>query len=214
MHISLWIQNFKMKKDLRDHLKLFDRLNVYCWIAGGAVYDYFNDNKPNDIDIFFKNQKDVEKAISLLKKKRFRVTAYRNVGAQLESKTGIKYDLLFLGKTPEHLFYNFFDYSVCCAAVDNRGNFFYHEDYFKHCENKELHYIENCPKQDIVKIKRLKKHLKKGFLIDSQNILSWIEKFESDKKRLKKKPFNMKEVAYMKLENNLKFNIIKTKLKK
>ena len=36
---------------------------------------------------------------------------------------------------------------------------------------------------------------------------------DSDKKQLKKRPFNIKEVAYMKLENNLKFNIIKTKLK-
>lgn len=203
-----------MKKDLRDHLKLFDSLNVYCWIAGAAVYDYFNDNKPNDIDVFFKSQKDVEKAIALLKKKRFKLVVYRNVGAQFESKNGVKYDLLFLSKTPDHLFHNFFDYSVCCAAVDNRGNFFHHEDYFKHCEKKELHYIENCPKQDVVKIKRLKKYLKRGFSIDSKNILQWVEKLDFDKKRLKKKPFNIKSVPYMKLENNLKFNIIKTKLKK
>ena len=203
-----------MKKDLRDHLKLFDSLNVYCWIAGGAIYDYFNDNKPNDIDVFFKSQKDVEKAISLLKKKRFKLILSRNIGAQFESKNGVKYDLLFLGKTPEHLFYNFFDYSVCCAAVDNKGNFFHHEDYFSHCEKREIHYVESCPKQDVVRIKRLHKFLKKGFSIDSKNLILWLEKMNSDKKRLKRKSFNIKEVSYMKSNYDLKFKIIKTKLKK
>ncbi len=202
-----------MKNDFNKHLKLFDSLNVYCWIAGGAIYDFFNGNTPNDIDVFFKNQKDLEKAISLLKRKGFKVIINRNTGAQLQSRNGIKYDLLFLGKTPEHLFHNFFDYSVCCAALDNKGNFFYHEDYFKHCEKRELHYVEKCPKADKVKQKRLKKLINKGLFIDAENLLLWLNKLDSDKKELKKKPFNMKTIACMKLENNLKFNIIKTKLK-
>jgi 3-dehydroquinate synthetase len=203
-----------MKKDLRDHLKLFDSLNVYCWIAGGAIYDYFNGNRPNDIDVFFKSLKDVKKAMELLRKKRFKLIIHRNVGGQFESPQGVKYDLLFLSKTPEHLFHNFFDYSVCCAAVDNKGNFFHHENYFEHCEKKEIHYVEHCPKQDIVKIKRLKKYLERDFSIDSKNLLLWLGKMSSDKKRLKKKSFNVKEIGYMKLCDNLKFKIIKTKLKK
>ena len=202
-----------MKKDIRDHFKIFKSLNVYCWIAGGSIYDYFNGNTPSDIDVFFKSQKDVEKAMSLLKRKGFRLLINRNVGGQFESRDGVKYDILFLGKTPEHLFHNFFDYSVCCAAIDNKGNFFHHEDYFEHCDKKEIHYIEKCPKSDSVKRKRLKKFIEKGFSIDSENLLSWFKKMDSDKKQLKKRPFNIKEVAYMKLENNLKFNIIKTKLK-
>ena len=69
-----------------------------------------------------------------------------------------------------------------------------------------------CPKSDVVKQKRLKKFIKRGFSIDSENLTLWLEKIDSDKKRLKRRGFNMKEIAHIKL-NNLKFNIIKTKLK-
>ena len=136
----------------------------------------------------------------------------RNVGALYESKSGIKYDLLYICKSPEHLFYNFNDYSVCCAAIDNREVFWHHEDYFKHCENKELYYIEKYPHTDLSKQKRLKKYLNKGFSINSKNLLLWLEKMHSDKKLLKKKPFDIKQVFYRKLEN-LKFKTIKTKIK-
>ena len=203
-----------MKKDLRDHLKVFDKLNIYCWIAGGSVYDYFNGNKPADIDIFFKSEKDLNKAKDLLKRKGFKFIVDRNIGALFESKDGVKYDLLFLGKSPEHIFYNFFDFSVCCAAIDNKGNFFYHENYFEHCENKEIHYVETISKAFIFKHKRLKKYLNKGFNIDRDNLILWMEKVNTDNKEIRKKPFSAKQVPFMKIDkNNLKFNIIKTKLK-
>ena len=48
--------------------------------------------------------------------------------------------------------------------------------------------------------------------MDSKNLLIWLEKIESDKKVLKRRSFSMKEIPYIKL-NNLKFNIIKTKVK-
>jgi hypothetical protein len=201
-----------MKNDFKKHLKIFESLNVYCWIAGGAIYDFFNGNTSNDIDVFFKSEKDVKKAEALLRKKGFKLILNRNVGALYQSKNGIKYDLLYISKNPEHLFHSFFDYSICCAALDNKGNFFHHEDYFKHCEKKELHYVESFPKSDLVKLKRLKKFIKRGFSIDSENLLLWLEKMDSDKKTLRKRNLSMKEIPYIKL-NNLKFNIIKTKLK-
>ena len=201
-----------MKNDFKKHLKIFDSLNVYCWIAGGAIYDFFNGNTPNDIDVFFKIEKDVKKAEALLRKKGFKLILKRNVGALYQSKNGMQYDLLYVSKTPEHLFHSFFDYSVCCAAIDNKNNFFHHEDYFEHCDKKELHYVELCPKSDTVKQKRLKKFIKRGFSMDSKNLLIWLEKIESDKKVLKRRSFSMKEIPYIKL-NNLKFNIIKTKVK-
>ena len=89
-----------MKNDFNKHLKLFDNLNVYCWIAGGAIYDFFNGNTPNDIDIFFKNEKDVKKAEALLRKRGFKLILKRNVGALYESRDGTKYDLLYISKNP------------------------------------------------------------------------------------------------------------------
>ena len=201
-----------MKNDFKKHLKIFNNLNVYFWIAGGAIYDFFNDQTPNDIDVFFKSQKDLKKAEELLRRKGFKLILNRNVGALYQSKDGIKYDLLYVSKSPQDLFHNFFDYSVCCAAIDNKNNFIYHENYFEHCDKKELHYVESCPKSDQVKQKRLKKMINKGFSIDSQNLTLWLEKMDSDKKILKKRSFNMRDIPHMK-SKNLKFNIIKTKLK-
>ena len=96
-----------MKNDFEKHLKLFKNLNVFFWIGGACIYDFFNGHKPNDIDVFFKSEKDVNKAISILKKKGFKLIINRNVGALLESRDGIKYDLLNVCKSPEHLFNNF-----------------------------------------------------------------------------------------------------------
>jgi hypothetical protein len=203
-----------MKNDFKKHFKLFNNLNVYFWIGGACIYDFFNAQKPTDIDVFFKSEKDVNKAISILKKRGFKLILKRNIGALFESREGVRYDLLCLTKNPEHLFHNFNDFTVCCAAVDSDGFFWHHEDYFEHCDNKKLHYIEKRMTNDLNKQKRLKKYLHKGFSMNNQNLLKWIEKLESDRKKCRNEgiKINVKQVFFEKLEN-LKFNIIKTKIK-
>jgi hypothetical protein len=201
-----------MKNEFNKHLKIFNGLNVYFWIGGAAIYDFFSANKPNDIDVFFRSEKDLQKAINLLKRKGFRILFKRNVGALLESRDGVKYDLLNVCKSPEHLFNNFNDFTICCAAIDSNGIFWHHEEYFDHCDKKELHYIENRVNTDAVKQKRLKKFVSRGFTISSQNLIKWLEKLDYDKKTLKKRPQEIKKIFHKKLEK-INFKTIKTKLK-
>ena len=35
-----------MKNDFEKHLKLFKNLNVFFWIGGACIYDFFNGHKP------------------------------------------------------------------------------------------------------------------------------------------------------------------------
>ncbi len=94
--------------------------SIKCWIAGGAVRDFFMDRKAqSDYDIFFPNETELEKA-----KKYF-----INNGAEVkwESENGIKliynkniFDLVKIYySTPEKTIQSF-DFTVSMFAVDNK----------------------------------------------------------------------------------------------
>tara|TARA_Y100000004_G_C8947286_1_gene426863 strand:+ start:664 stop:1275 length:612 start_codon:yes stop_codon:yes gene_type:complete len=202
-----------MHQELKKHFQVFKNFDCYFWIGGMCIYDLLNDITPNDIDVFFRREKDANKIVEFLtKKKRFSIEIKRSAGALLKAPDGTLYDILCVARSPEHLFHNFFDYSVACAAVDTNNFFWHHEDYFAHCEEKKLYYIENGPRNEGGKFKRLSKMLSKGFSIDSENLQKWLKKVQEDKKSLKINKFNLKSIYFQKLEN-LEFDIKKIKLK-
>ena len=63
----------ELKTYFDEYLSQFRDLDIYCWIAGGAIRDFFLDEKRNDIDLFFKTTDDQLKAQNLLISKGFRI---------------------------------------------------------------------------------------------------------------------------------------------
>jgi hypothetical protein len=185
-------------------LKEFDS---NCWIAGGAISDFFLGKECKNLDIFFPNavekKKAVEKLISLGGKMR------EGESNTMGSPTVFEYEgnainIIHLGTTPEACITRF-DYTVCCAAIDKKGNFYYHEKYFEHLGNKEIHYIGNHPNINFKnKSRRLQKYLNKGYLIRKKNLNLWLTKLIQDQNRAR----NKKSVIIT------EFKIIKQKLTK
>jgi len=156
------IQN--LKKVGFDILKNF---NSNCWIAGGAISDFFSGRERRDLDIFFPNEESRKAAVEKFVSMGAEILTSYPLGERLKFK-GELYDLVHLGNTPKQTILRF-DYSVCCAAIDKSGNFYYHENYFEHLGNKEVHYIGNHPNINFKnKSKRLQSYLDKGYKITSE----------------------------------------------
>ena len=182
---------------------ILKKFNSRCWIAGGAITDYFLDRPIDNIDIFFPSEimyKNAARKFESAGAERLDVHPFGEK-FKFEGKT---YDLTSVGRNPEETISQF-DYTVCCAAVDKNGNFYYHEEYFNHLDNKEIHYLGNYPNMNFKnKSKRLQKYLEKGYSINKKNLTYWLKRLIKDQNRLRnKKPTNI-----------TKFEIIKTKINK
>ena len=181
-------------------LKEFDS---HCWIAGGAISDFFLEENRRDLNIFFPNEESLKAAVEKFISMGAEEVQAHPSGRKFKLK-GELYDLMHLGNSPVQTISRF-DYSVCCAALDKTGNFYYHQDYFEHIEKKEIHYIGNHPNMNFKsKSKRLRRYLEKGFTIDKENLNYWLERLIKDQNRLRnKKSINITE-----------FKTIKTKINK
>lgn len=182
---------------------ILEKFNSRCWIAGGAITDYFLDRSVDNIDIFFPNESARKGAINKLES----MGAKKLDSLPSEEKFKLKdksYSLACIGRTPEETISQF-DYTVCCVAVDQSGNFYCHERYFDHLDCKKIHYLGNYPNMNFKnKSKRLRKYLEKGYSIDKEHLTYWLERLIKDQNRLR----NKKSVSIT------EFKIIKTKINK
>ena len=56
----------ELKTYFDEYLSQFRDLDIYCWIAGGSIRDFFLNEERNDIDLFLKTSSDQLKAKNLL----------------------------------------------------------------------------------------------------------------------------------------------------
>ena len=199
---------------LKKHMGPFVELikesgSEYFWIASGAIRDYFTTGgiTPKDIDIFFPNKKERDKAINYLKWKQFKVIGElpRDRGAVFNLTTenvpeeyshlaqGEKYayhsmdigcwdgrdeDLGQYVRTPEGCS-SWFDFTIEMAALDSNNKFFCHPDFEYHIKNKIL--VRNSIHHAFPRgnNRRLLKYIKMGFTIDQENLLLWLEDQEA-----------------------------------
>ncbi len=172
-----------------DNLKNLEKIKFstlqhfgYCWIAGGAIADYFLDKKPNDIDIYFPSEKAKKKGVNKFKNLGAKNIREYPFGTKMLYR-GMKYDLAFLKPTPEESIEQF-DYTVCSAAIDKDQKFYSHPDFFEHLEEKKLYYLgsdpQRGPSHSVNKARRLLKHLRKGYSIDQEHLWFWLDKIIKD----------------------------------
>lgn len=163
-----------MKKAIEDCVSYFstlilDKINVDCWVAGGALRDYFIDGdcrNSKDIDIFFKNNKDLKQALDQFNKS---ITPVFSNDCVTNFK--IKgYTIQFIGayffKNPQETI-NKFDFTACSAAVDKKTIYFA-ESFFEDINKKSL-IIQRLP-YPCATLKRLQRYVKKGFTIDGASL--------------------------------------------
>jgi hypothetical protein len=164
-------------------LKEFDS---NCWIAGGAISDFFLGKKRRNLDIFFPNEQSFKAAAQKFISMGAEEINVFPLGREFKFK-GEFYDLIHLGRNPAETISRF-DYSICCAALDKAGNFYCHENYFDHVGKKQIHYIGNHPNINVKnKSKRLQNYLSKGYNIGEEQLVHWLDRLIKDQNRLRNK---------------------------
>jgi hypothetical protein len=201
------------EEQIKKHLDVFKDIGCDYWIAGGSIMDFLMDQEPNDIDFFFAEKNAVAKAADKLMKEGFILVENQTFGKKMK-KGDLVYDLTHTEKTPRECISSF-DISVCCAAIDAKGTFYYHEKYFEHVGDKTLEYIGNSPNLNWAsKSVRLRKFLKRGFEMNNRNLIYWLNKQESDQKMVWKRKRQGIESGLDKIKppNQKKFKIEEKKL--
>jgi hypothetical protein len=174
-----------------DVLKILSNNNAI--IAGGALTSLILDEKINDFDIWFSNEKDYEKAINdmsnldyVLKKSFSKYTTINAITFTIENK---KYQIInpskySFGDVNEII--NKFDFTCVMCGVDiNKKQMVYDERFFKDIKTKQI-VINKALKAPTSLISRIIKYTKKGYRVsidterDILRILSKVSEKEID----------------------------------
>jgi len=168
----------ELKTYFDEYLGPFRDLDIYCWIAGGAIRDFFLDEKRNDIDLFFKTASDHLKAQNFLISKGFKILRKHHNNCSLGRNDDELYGLMVIENNPKSTL-EFFDYTVCAAALDTNLEFLPHADFFNHIKEKKLVRSQQSDRWIITNVRRLRKFLKKGYSIDKENLIQYLDDQEA-----------------------------------
>lgn len=141
--------------------------NIRCWIAGGAVRDFFMGKKVQaDNDVFFPNEAELEKAKNY----------FINNGAEVkwESENGIKlkynnniFDLVKIYYSSPEKTIESFDFTVSMFAVDSK-KVYYGQNSFEDLDKRLL--IINKITYPESSLKRAFRYYKRGFTMQVDEI--------------------------------------------
>ncbi len=176
--------------DLRNHFRpyfnIFSELDIYFWIASGAIRDYCNNTTPIDIDFFFSNADTRDLAANHLEDTGFKKVRDLPRGYKFsileKNYVGNSIDLITWDGTgdppcrvtdPAEMI-KWFDFTVEMAALDCNGEFYCHDTFYDDAVNKRL--VRNCiqdlyPRMNNI---RLLKYIQRGYTIDMENLKAFL----------------------------------------
>ncbi len=149
---------------------------VVCWIAGGAIRDYFLGIKiTTDYDIFFPNEIEYEKAKTYFKVKQAEVKWESDNGMKVKHN-GKTFDLVKkFFPTPKETISEF-DFTVSMFAVDTE-NVYYGETTFIDLAKKQL--MINKITYPASTVSRAFRYYKKGFTMCQGEMKKLIESVQN-----------------------------------
>ena len=137
---------------------------INCWIAGGALRDYFS-NIPlkSDCDIFFPNISEYNKAKDYFNSKGAKTIWESDNGMKVDYK-GSTFDLIkIFAKTPLDTISRF-DFTISMFAIDGK-DIYYGNTSIKDLQDKKL--VINGIVNPLSTLKRVLKHYRKGFTMSA-----------------------------------------------
>jgi len=159
----------KLKKYLGKELcRVFKKYN--CIVAGGSVLSIFSNTEINDIDVYFRNARDLADFLYNEMNGKW-VIAYTKK-AILFKVDDVEVQAIYFKyfENAENLFETF-DFTVCMAAYDfKEDEFVLHKDFLRHNVSKFLKFNSNTA-YPIVSALRVDKYKKKGFNISKAEFL-------------------------------------------
>ena len=149
------------------------KLNINCWIAGGSIKDYLiKGHISNDIDIYFSNREDFQKASDNLINP-FSIGKSDEVIFENKNCKKIKYknltlDLIKIHSISPEVCISNFDFTICSAAL-TEDKFYHHKNFPNDLKNKRLRSINPNPETII---QRINKYSNLGFKMDKEELNS------------------------------------------
>jgi tRNA nucleotidyltransferase/poly(A) polymerase len=166
-----------LKKYLKQYFDIFKPLGVYSWVAGGVVRDFLRQDDSKDVDFYFKSEKDKESASEFLKKSGYNLTHSWSHHYTFQ-KDGLTLDVSHRENNPSDCISKF-DYTISACAVDSDFNLYFHDDFLKDLERDKLVRISQTDRIIITNIKMLNRFLKKGYTIDNENLIKYLDDQEN-----------------------------------
>ncbi len=153
---------------------------INCWIAGGSVRDYFMGIPiKTDIDLFFPNQEEYNKASNFFKEKNSEIKWESNNGMKVmyKNKTFDLVKLFF--ENPKDTINNF-DFTVSMLAVD-KSNVYFGETTVIDLAKRQL--MINKIKYPASTTSRMVRYLKKGFKICNGELYKIIKSIQEEERK-------------------------------
>lgn len=151
--------------DLKDEQGQF----INCWIAGGAVRDYFFNNKVirSDIDLYFPNVEELGKACAYFESKGLsRIKDNPRIIEYIYKDHKIQLIKIYNSTSEDTI--KTFDF-VCCMGVVDRNSLYTHEYFFDHNERKRLHF--NSLNFPLKSLNRVQKYASYGYRMTRRQII-------------------------------------------
>lgn len=145
------------------------RIDVDCWVAGGALRDYFSVGHPqSDIDIFFPSQQEYDKVKDCFLRYTQGEIAYENEKICVFVINKKRFELIKIFFPTPTATIQEFDFTVCCCAVDIK-DVYMHEDFFADLAGRRL--VVNKLPFPLSTLQRLQKYIRKGYSICNGGLL-------------------------------------------
>lgn len=172
---------------------ILDELDVKYFIAGGCIKDYFRNQSPKDIDIFFKTQEDLETVLKHFANQDSEIVVNNDKVVKIKHKDSI-YDLIKMLYPDVITLLESFDFTIAQFAITSDKEFFYTEEAFQDLTKRQL-MLNSLPYPESTMI-RVRKYMNNGFNICHEELNKII--------------FAIRNRGVSMLENNLKFDFDNT----
>jgi predicted oxidoreductase len=155
---------------------ILDKLKgIKCWVAGGSIASYFGKHTiDGDVDIFFPNKEEFDKAYNRLISTPDDMNQYGKLIFKNDRVVTIEYNKHIIQLVSAHFYdnpkecINSFDFTITCAAID--GKILYTLDTFWIDLAGRRLVINKLP-YPLSTLQRMQKYIKKGYSICNGGIL-------------------------------------------
>lgn len=153
-------------KDMVETLKEYK-----CIVAGGSITSLFTRHEINDIDIYFKDNDSIIKALQGLEDDGEYILSSTNKAVLFKEKETLFQYIHFRAFENTEDIFNTFDFTVCMGAFDfETEEFILHEDFLKDNSQRMLRFNPNTA-FPIMSALRVEKYKNKGYEISKMEFI-------------------------------------------
>ena len=169
-----------LSKTVKRVSRFLEPFPGYCWLAGGMIADTFLKRPFSDIDVFFPTVVEQMEAFLILEEDGYTLVSEEEYHKKYR-KGDLTYDIFYYNTNNPQDTIELFGYQHCMAAVDSKGQFFSHPEYFDRLKDMRVvphnldNYLKGHRRWPVSVPRRLLKFLNKGYTIDNDDLITVLQ---------------------------------------